>query len=305
MPVEITSEMDNTLFEGYQKLSGQQKITFTRYIKQILPVDGFVFWVRAELLDPDFAPYSQITMQGTLHQSVNQTQEATKTNAVTSIILTVNKPIEELKEVDSQDLWLGEYNGSKFSFNVQNAFYDNANQYHYAGDAVYIENYPAIIDDLADLDLTNAVISDSTIFWLLLDLPFTVYPSFLVPTNIKPPYAVVEIDQQKPLNARPTYDDNLTSTSHIAERATITLYGVRHNAAIDFIQSVELSHFIDGYFGIMNIPIVKDEKIPQSEINTVTQKKTIEFIINYEQKRLRDEAIKLVEKINVNLTVRF
>jgi len=304
MPVTTASEMDNTLFEGYQQLSGKQTVTFTKYVKRILPADGFVFWVKASLIETEIGPFAKV-FEGTLHQSVNQTQEATKTNAITSIILTVNKPIEELKEVNSQVLWLGEYKGSKFSFNIQNAFYDNANQYHYAGDAVYIENYPAIIDDLLDLDLTNQVISDSTIFWLLLDLPFTVYPSFLVPTNIKPPYAVVEIDQQKPLNARPVYDDTQTSSSHIGERAIITLYGLRHNAAVDLIEAVDLSHFIDGYFGIMNIPIVKDEKIPQSEINVITQKKVIEFYINYEQKRLRDVALKLVENINVNLTARF
>ena len=38
------------LREGLRSLSREETITFTRYVKMILPSDGFVFWVNAALI---------------------------------------------------------------------------------------------------------------------------------------------------------------------------------------------------------------------------------------------------------------
>ncbi len=35
---------------GVETLSLQQEITFTQYVRLVLPLDGFVFWVRSDLL---------------------------------------------------------------------------------------------------------------------------------------------------------------------------------------------------------------------------------------------------------------
>ena len=37
---------------GLETLSQNQTITFTRYHRLVLPMDGFVFWVKADLLTP-------------------------------------------------------------------------------------------------------------------------------------------------------------------------------------------------------------------------------------------------------------
>ena len=38
------------LAQGVETLSGNEQITFTLYVKLVLPLDGYVFWVNASLL---------------------------------------------------------------------------------------------------------------------------------------------------------------------------------------------------------------------------------------------------------------
>ncbi|MCD8726119.1 hypothetical protein LUD21_28035, partial [Klebsiella pneumoniae] len=40
--------------------------------------------------------------------------------------------------------------------------------------------------------------------------------------------------------------------------------------------------------GIMNIPVVQDERVTQNELNIIAMRKTIKFKINYYQQRMRD-----------------
>ncbi|HGN6747218.1 TPA: hypothetical protein ACKWSA_004387, partial [Yersinia enterocolitica] len=50
----------------------------------------------------------------------------------------------------------------------------------------------------------------------------------------------------------------------------------------------------DAEMGIMNIPVVQDERVTQNELNVIAMRKTIKFKINYYQQRMRNVARKLV-----------
>jgi len=303
MPVTTTTEIENTLFEGYQQLSGQQKITFTKYVQRVLPVDGWVFWVKASLIDGEAAPFTKV-YSGTLHQSVNQTQEATKTNAVTNIILTANKPIDELKEVSATVMWLGEYDGSKFSFNVQNAFYDNARQYHYAGDAVYVENTPNIIDDIDDLDLENGIVTNCIPVFITLNEQVQIYPAFLAPTNLKPPYATIEVKDTRGIAAGQSYNPFEDSGMLQWDKVELTIYGLRKKQLSDFLKYLENQQLVTEAFGMYWLPSVQNENVPQSEINVLTNKKVLNFDVNYTFDAVRSQAEAFIRSITVDFFIR-
>jgi hypothetical protein len=45
-------QLGATLVAGERVLSENQTITFTKYIRLVLPIDGTVFWLRADLASP-------------------------------------------------------------------------------------------------------------------------------------------------------------------------------------------------------------------------------------------------------------
>ena len=42
----------SSLQAGLEQISLNQQITFTKYTRVILPLDGFAFWVRSDLINP-------------------------------------------------------------------------------------------------------------------------------------------------------------------------------------------------------------------------------------------------------------
>ena len=62
---------------------------------------------------------------------------------------------------------------------------------------------------------------------------------------------------------------------------------------MDF-QDYILSNSLNDEFGIMNMPIIKDEVRTQSELNVRGMKKSIEFEISYYQSVAQDIARQLI-----------
>ncbi|ECP0802337.1 hypothetical protein FYO77_25455, partial [Salmonella enterica] len=52
------TELNAALTQGLDDISRFQVVTFTKYIRKVLPLDGFVFWVKASVLSsaPDSEP---------------------------------------------------------------------------------------------------------------------------------------------------------------------------------------------------------------------------------------------------------
>ena len=63
----------------------------------------------------------------------------------------------------------------------------------------------------------------------------------------------------------------------------VTTYGVANNDMIGFLNFVVQYSMDESLIGIMNMPAIVDEKQPQAEIQTIAQKKVIEFKISYLQ----------------------
>jgi hypothetical protein len=152
------------------------------------------------------------------------------------------------------------------------------------------------------------VVSNSLPLWLAMDQmtpPFPypagqtwlLYPSFLVPNDITPPYGVVHIypENTEPMTLAPLVTSTGSVYQYAKDRVRVTLIGLRNFNAWDFIQYVAaLAEQFDAPFGIMNTPIPRDEKRNQDELSALAMKKTMVYEINYYQSRMRDIAQQLI-----------
>lgn len=291
------------LENGLKVLSENQSIVFTRYVQKILPLDGFVFWVNAGIVDGETEPFC-LNVGGSLHFSTNQEMREDENIAVNTVVFTTSTEIDAMNDIASTDLWIGQIGALKFSFNKSGKRYESAGLWHYVGDAVYPAFESQFIDDITELDLTNIVVSNSTPIWLEQSSFFPIYPSFLSPTNLKPPYATIHISDSKAINTAPMVDPlNSSQYQHIREKVRVTIYGVRHGVACDFIESVQIYCLSTDNMGIINVPVIQDERRPQSEVNALAIKKVINFEVGFWQCRMRDIAESLLKKVTATITL--
>lgn len=279
------SQLEASLKAGLDVISQSQTITFTRYVKKILPLDGFVFWVRGDLVSPPLTPLT-VTVKGSLHRTAINNQAEDATYGQNRIVFTSVANVDEFNTIAPTEMLLGSFDGVRFSFNSLTMFYKQAGLYHYVGDAVYSFMESQIIDTVDQLNALDLVVSNSLPIWLTLDDVVPVYPSFLVLDNIPPPYAAIHVDpsQTQAIQSVPRIDDTSSHWQLVQDHVRITLYG------LDNVKSLQFQDYILGYMlndgagmGLMNMPVIRDDKRTQSEINVIAMRKTIEFDVSYYQ----------------------
>lgn len=300
------SQLAAVLAAGVAAISEGATITFQKYIRRVLPLDGYVFWLAGE----------KITVPGSIHYSTRTDQVEDETNAINSFAFTTTVSIKDLNEVNSQTMLIAIFDCLRIGFSSRGMFYEQAGLFHYTGDAVYPALASQLVDNMLSLSNSTLIVSNSLPAWLALQTfnpiylaplnpGFTLYPSFLVPTNLVPPYGVVHIDpgMTQALQAIPYLDSNSSHYQLTTDQVRITLYGATNNSALDFVDVVNQYSLATDSFGIMGTAIVRDEKRPQSEIQVLAMKKTIVFDVNYYQTRINDIARQLITDVVVQYTV--
>jgi hypothetical protein len=323
---------------GVDSISNQQEITFVQYVKLVLPLDNFVFWVRASLVTPSALynssrynrlrynqspigpinlPPKTLTVMGSLHFGTEIRQEEAETYAANHVIFTARSGVNDFQDISPNTLWIGSdptiMGGRRFAFSSQTSRYQQAGLWHYVGFALYPDMETQVIDDLAGFNNRDLVVSNSLPAWLALNsytpsygfpMPagLTLYPSYLAPENLVPPFGIVHIapETTRGLASAPLLDANSSYSQLCAETARITLWGVRNNQALDFVACVDQYTRDTAAFGLMNIPVPRDEKRPQPEFATIAQKKTMEFEISYLQSRMNTIAQGIIKSSIVN-----
>lgn len=305
----------DALSAGVDVLSGSQEVSFIPYVRVVLPLDGFVFWMNASLLTPaELAQHNlesagPITVTGSLHYATIGTQVEDETIGIRRVDFTAEQPVKAFAEATSTVIYVGTwetYLGSfKFTFSQSSSFYEQASIYHYVGDAVYPVFERQLIESLADFD-KRQIVSNSLPIWLSLinAVPFPslvnqrldLYPAFLVPANLVPPYAAIEIPpaSTRALQMAPRYSRSLSRSQLVFERVNLTIYGLRNDEVMDFLDYVVTYSDNTDIFGITNTPVVQDDHRTQIELGALAQKKRIEFEINYYQSRVRDIARQVI-----------
>lgn len=312
------------LRSGVATISADQTVRFTKYVRLVLPLDGYVFWVRADLVSQGAlynamrfngaafnqapkvtAPAIYEDAQGSLHFSTDLRQEETETYAVNRVVFTAVQEVKNLNEIGPTVMFIADIDGVRFAFSSRGAFYEQAKLWHYVGNAVYSDMDTQIIDSFVGFS-RDLVVTNSLPLWLAFNNyePFygfgnpsiPLFPSYLVPANLPPPYGVIHVDPAgtQALAAAPTLDATSSSTQLAMDRVRVTLYGVRNNQALNFLNCV-LQRSVDyNELGIMNIPTVRDDKRTQAELAAIGQKKVIDFEISYQQAAVNAIARQLI-----------
>lgn len=315
------------LVTGIKTLSMDEHITFVLYKRLVLPLDGFVFWVRADLLTPsalfngftydsaafDQAPQIQcpakeLHVPGSFHFSTERNQSETASESINKVIFTTPVDINELNRIDPTCIYIGHFKHLKFAFNNHALFFEQAGLFHYRGDAIYPTMESQIIDKFSGLDTSALIVSNSLPFWLALNLqnpifPYPaggynvpIYPSGLVPDNIRPPYASVHIDpdQTTAMAMVPHISRNSNHSQLTRDTVRITFYGLNNSLALAFQDYVNWVMLNVDQVGLMNLPIIQDEKKIQSELTILAQKKSITYKVSYHQRAMVDVARQLI-----------
>ncbi len=285
-------QLASTLASGISTLSLKQSITFTLYTRQVLPLDGWIFWLNTG---------QTITVEGSLHYSTDVEQREDETIGIDSVIFTTTQQINDLDISSPSTLYIGAIDEIRFSFKRRGNFYKQANVFHYQGDAIYPAMESQIIDNPATLDIADIVVSNSLPFWLsvpnttvfgMTAPAYPVYPSFLVPNDLVPPYIVAHIDPNDTLalQSAPLLDANNSHYQLSKDKVKLTFYGLRNAQILDFQDYIFQYSLNTDNIGIMNSPIVRDEKRIQAELGILGMKKFMEFEINYYQSRINTIA---------------
>lgn len=289
------TELNAALTDGLDDLSRYQEVMFTRYIRKVLPLDGFVFWVKASLTDVADPTQDAVQVKGYLHLTTETIQNDEQLYDRNVVTFTAQSDIDPFNDIGSNVLYIGEFFGLQFSFSRRIGLNEPANLYHYTGEAIFPHMRSQIINSADDIDLTDVVVSSSLPIWLTLNQYIPMYPAMLSSQNISPPFATVKCSNTTPIAGAFYLDDQQNQYQLVSEDVTLSLTGLRNAQTMDFLRYVQdYTLRDDAEIGVMNIPVVQDERVTQNELNIIAQRKTIKFKVNYYQQRMRNVARKLV-----------
>jgi len=315
-------QLGSGLAQGVETLSNNEQVTFTLYVKLVLPLDGYVFWVNASLLTdsalfnasqynkllynnyPEGVPSRQLVASGSFHFSSDVQMLEDRQSVFNHTTFTSLVEIADFNLINPQFQYIATYQGMRFAFNTRANFYKQADLYHYRGDALYSVMNTQIIDTMTGFDTQSVIVSNSLPIWLSLNQFFPMYPSYLVDQNIVPAYAAVDINPSltTALQDFPLLDPDSNPFQLVKDTVKITMYGIRNHEALNFVQYIlDYSRNTDN-IGLMNMPVLQDEKMTQSELGIMAQKKTITFEVSYFQTTVNDIARQLIEHAFMEIT---
>jgi hypothetical protein len=127
------TELNATLTQGLDDLSRFQVVTFTKYIRKVLPSMAFVFWVKASVLSDDPSNERYGDVKGYLHLTTETIQDDEQLYDRNVVTFTAQADIDPFNDIGSDVLYIGEFFGLQFSFSRRTGLNEPANLYHYTG----------------------------------------------------------------------------------------------------------------------------------------------------------------------------
>jgi hypothetical protein len=288
-----------TLQAGLGVISQSQTVTFNSYKRVILPYDGYVFWIKDNTITP-------IEVAGSIHYSADQRQELDNTISFVNVLFTTNTQVANLEDVQPDHIWIGAFDDFQFTFSSHAYFYEQSDLWHYEGHAVYPAMRTQVLDSVLQLP-AEPIVSNSLPIWLQLGTgKIPVYPSFLVPENIVPPYMVCHIGPEDTSALQPIQIYDKDGIYQLAKDSVRFIsYGLTNKDVFLFVSSLYKFLEFHPVFGILQKGIIiKDDKHIQSELNVIAQKKEIIFDCSYVQQAVYDLVISYLAVVNAQVTPR-
>src|SRR5208282_4567610 len=116
------------LAAGVDSISYNQTVTFTLYKRLVLPLDGYVFFVKADLIgsqsaifnrgtigafrpnqQPTFTPAQTFVAKGSLHFSTEVRQTEDSTYVANRVVFTAKEEIADLNEIAPETMWIANF----------------------------------------------------------------------------------------------------------------------------------------------------------------------------------------------------
>lgn len=323
------SPIESALRAGLRAIDRNQEVVFTQYNRTVLPTDGYVFWV---------ATTNTVTVNGSVHYGTNVEQNEDETIAINQVIFTAESQIQQFNNVNPSTIWIGTFDGLQFAFSQQGDFYQQADLWHYVGNAVYPALAAQLVNSASDLTGKEPIVTNSLPLWLSLNAYGTVYPSFLVPENITPPYIVAHIGEEdtEALAPLPIWgwsnspatsagiqvatntalaDQNgiiigvsngmyQASSQLMQDKVRLTLYGFNNSQAMSYRDYLFQNSIDTDNFGLCGSQSsIKDAKRTQREIAVIAQKKVIDMTVSYYQATINNIAQRLIVSASCSFTV--
>jgi hypothetical protein len=242
---------------------------------------------------------TDVDVKGSFHYASISEQREDATVDSNEVIFTSLSEIQPFNQVGPNHLYIGTYGDLLFAFSSRGRLYEQADLYHYQGKALFTTHATQVIDDPADFNPT-LIVSNSLPIWISLsayvppyptfNCPFPLYPSYLVDDNLKPPFGSVHIEETRSLAMVPYLGPKTQSAQLCRDTVKVHLYGLDNEAASDFLLCVENFSRDWMTIGLANSPHIRDEKHTQTEMKIISQRKSIEFEVNYLQSVARDIA---------------
>lgn len=337
------SPLSAGLQAGLETISLNQVVTFNLYRRVVLPLDGYVFWVKvvdiaapsglfnvaghnntqfnqtgSDALVPTFQA------KGSLHYITDAQQMEESSSSRNRMVFTAEEPVQNLDAINPDLIYIATFNDGgtdpppanssdiRFAFSSLNSRYMQAGLWHYTGVAVFQTMDSQVIDDPRVLSTHTLIVSNSLPAFLAFNsyappwpVPVprpavTLYPSFLVPDNIEPPFGTVHIDPAgtESWQTMPYLGPDTSQWSLAKDHVQITLYGCNNDVAQSLLYSLLQYSYDTGVFGVLTIPVVRDEKETQVELHALAQKKRITFDVSYNQADIRIISRQLIEIIS-------
>jgi hypothetical protein len=304
------SQLQAALDAGLDLISADQAVTFQSYTKITLAPDSSVFWVANGTME---------TAKGSLHFATDSVQEEDQNIGVNQFIFTSEQEVETFNSIAPTTLLIGSWpfpDGSNLQivFSSRGKFYEEAGLWHYSGRAVYPAMQTQVISDASQIPV-GPIVSNSLPIWLLLtavgQANVPVYPSFLVPDNLVPPYIVAHVEpgrtvamqgapffQQTSQTLGGTGFYQFTADQLARDEVKLILYGFTNAMAWQYYSTLYNYSLVGPgetpTFGFANSPAIQDEKRTQNEINAIAMKKSLSFQANYYQSAANAAAYRLI-----------
>ncbi|WP_320533663.1 hypothetical protein [Robbsia andropogonis] len=306
------SQMAAVLQAGLEQISGNEQISFQQYTKSTLEADGYVFWVASSATQ---------SFPGSLHVLSDRKQDEDQTVAANRFVFTSEQEISEFNSIAPGTMWIGTWTldgvARQFAFAESGLNYSSAGIWHYRGFAVYPAMASQLVSSADDLP-SGQIVSNSLPIWLAQNSIAPVYPSYLVPDNVEPPYVAVHIEPSQTValqpfmaitwpgttesgtDAAPLHD--LPSWQLMRDDVRLILYGFTNQQAIQYLASLMDYSIETDNFGFCNSPAIRDEKRAQVEISAIAMKKTILIQASYYQATADAIARRLILSAYVTTT---
>lgn len=152
-----SSQLSSVLKSAVETISSDQEITFRLYVRQVLPLDGFVYWVNAEIISCDelcrlnIESPTRLKIKGSLHRQVIAIQDESVSKDVNNIIFTPVQQVDDFNVENPDAIYLGEYGGVQFAFSRMESRYQQSGIFHYRGMAILPTMRSQIIDCEEDI----------------------------------------------------------------------------------------------------------------------------------------------------------